>query len=210
MIIVKHRIMRNLKVISICLVTLFLSIVITFNLSSSSSNNQAYASLENNNNEITESIKKACPNYEGNNNNDIKGLVTDILKACLPQGNQPPTAPDPNQGTFTRNILSFEGEFEPLEAGDTAKVVITDTTNDLSATYNLDTRGLPVKDTFVVPVGANYQVDATITSVEPYIYTVTINSADCQQANLNIGTCSGTMATTLQNVEVDIESAQQS
>ena len=129
----------------------------------------------------------------------------------MPQGNQSPTAPDPNQGTFTRNILSFEGEFDLLEAGDTAKIVITDTTNVISITYNLDTGGLPVKDTFVVPVGANYQVVATITSVEPdTVYTITINSADCQQVNPNIGTCSGTMGTTLQNVEVDIDSAQQS
>ena len=133
MITFKHRLMRNFKVISIGLAIIFLGVAIMSN-TSSSSNNQAFALLANNN-DISNSIKKSCPTYQSDNNNNINGFIADILKACLPQGIQlPPTSPDPNQGTFTRNILSFEREFEPLEAGDTAKVMITDTTNHLSAT----------------------------------------------------------------------------
>lgn len=206
MAIVKLRFMRNLKVISLYLVALLSSVVITSNTSSSSlSLNDAFATIDNNN-DISDSIKKSCPAYQGNNNNNIKGLVTDILNACLPQGNQPPTTPDPNQGTFTRNMFTIEGDFDPQSDGDRAKVVITDATNDLSITYNLD--GTPVVDTFVVPVGANYQVVVTTTSETPGIYTVTFTSTDCQQANPNISTCSGTMGTTEQGVNVDIELRQ--
>ena len=64
--------MRNLKVISICLVTLFLSVVIRSNLSSSSSNNQAYATLEGSNTKTVESIKKAVL--------IMKVIITTILK----------------------------------------------------------------------------------------------------------------------------------
>ncbi|MDF0681535.1 MAG: hypothetical protein P0116_11290 [Candidatus Nitrosocosmicus sp.] len=202
--------MRNLKIISLYLVALLSSVVITSNTSSSSlSLNDAFATFATieNNNDISDSIRKSCPTYQGNNNNNIKGLVTDILKACLPQGNQPPTTPDPNQGTFTRNMFTIEGDFDPQSDEDRAKVVITDTTNDLSITYNLD--GDPVVDTFVVPVGANYQVVVTTTSETPGIYTVTFTSTDCQQTNPNISTCNGTMGTTEQDVNVDIESRQQ-
>ena len=45
-------------------------------------------------NEIDEAIKKSCPTYEDNNNN-IKDTVTDIIKSCLQQSQQPPTSPNP-------------------------------------------------------------------------------------------------------------------
>lgn len=189
--------MRNLKVISIGLAIIFLGVAITCN-ASSSSNNQAFASLDNNN-DISDSIKKLCPTYQSNNNNNIKGLVTDILKACIPQGNQPPpTTPDPTEGTFTRNILNFQGAFNAAEEFDTAKIVITDTTNDLSITYNL---GGEVEDAFVVPVGANYQVDVTTSSASPNQYEVEILATDCRQVG---DTCIGTMGTTLQSIRVNI------
>ncbi|ALI37858.1 hypothetical protein NMY3_03676 [Candidatus Nitrosocosmicus oleophilus] len=86
----------RLRLISIFIGILYLSVTISSN--TSSSNNQAYASL---NNEINESIKKACPTYEGNGG--IDGLVSDILKACLGHSNQPPTTPNPEiQQSFQR------------------------------------------------------------------------------------------------------------
>ena len=72
-----------------------LLLVSSFGISNLSltSNNQAFATIENNHNKITDSIKKACPNYEGDSN--IKGLVSDMLKACLEHNNNLQPRQDP-------------------------------------------------------------------------------------------------------------------
>ena len=69
-----------------------------------SSNNQAYATLEDNN-KIADFIKKACPNYEGNGN--IKGLASDIFETCLGHNNQLPTTPSPNPTAFPHDYVNF-------------------------------------------------------------------------------------------------------
>ena len=197
--------MKHFKVISICLVTLFLSIAITsYSSTSVSSNNQAFATLANNN--IDETIKKSCPTYQGNNPNNIQGLVTDILKACLHQGNvpQPPTDPDPNQGTFNSNIMDFES-FSQGQRGEeaTVKVEITDTTNGLSKSYEFEiASGTPVTDLFVIPVGANYQASVSLSPIEAEgEFDVSFAGSDCQQNN---NVCTGQMGTTEQSIELSI------
>ena len=86
-----------------------LLLVSSFGISnlSLSSNTQAFATIDDNNNKIADLIKKACPNYEGDG--DIKGLATNIMKTCFHQGNQsPPTNRNPETTTFPENILEFE------------------------------------------------------------------------------------------------------
>ena len=197
--------MKNLKVISFSFVVLFLSVVITSNISLSSSDNQAYATVENTDQEVSDSIKKACPNYESNNNNNIKGLVTDMLKACLHQGNQPPTTPGPNQGTFAQNIMQFTTQMLPGTDSndvDTADIVITDTTSDLSKSYRISPSDRAHTDQFVIPIGDNYKVTVDVDSIKPSIYEVVFQSFDCKQVNPNIDECTGTMGTSTQSILV--------
>ncbi|MDF0682470.1 MAG: hypothetical protein P0116_16050 [Candidatus Nitrosocosmicus sp.] len=126
----------------------------------------------------------------------------------MPQENQPPITPDPNQGTFTRNILDFYGDFTQGGEIDTAEIVITGTTDNLTGSYDLGTGGT-VHDTFVVPVGDDYQINATTnTEYSSDIYDVTFESEDCQQADPNISVCTGTMGTTGQLVTVSIDPQQ--
>lgn len=175
------------------------------NISFSTSDNQAYGTLENTDHKISDSIKKACSKYEDNNNNNIKGLVTDILKACLPQDNQPPTTPGPNQGTFAQNIMEFSTQMLPGDQSnnaDLAEIVITDTTSDLSKTYRIFPGNFGHTDSFVIPVGDNYRVTVDVDSRIPSIYEVVFQSFDCHQANPNIDECTGTMGTSKQSILV--------
>ncbi len=100
MVVDKHQFMKNLKVISLSLIMIFLGVLATSNISLSSSDNQAYSTLENTDQKVIDSIKESCPNYEGNG--DIKGLVTDILKACLGHSGQPPTTQAQIQQSFRK------------------------------------------------------------------------------------------------------------
>ena len=168
-----------------------MSVVIASNTSSQSTNSQAYATLDNNNN-IDQSIKKACPSYEGNK--DIEDLVTDILNACLPYSNQPPTSPNPNPTKFDKNIMSFEGL-----AGTSAKFVINDTNSQRSNSYDVGTEDF-VQDEFVIPVGDRYQITAT---PRDSTANVTFESTECQQVAPNI--CTGTMGTSKIFVQVEVK-----
>jgi hypothetical protein len=97
---------RNSTLLASVTALLFVSSFGISNLSLSS-NTQAFATIDDNNNKIVDSIKKACPNYEGDG--DIKGLATNILKACFHQCNQSsPTNPNPETTTFRKNILEFK------------------------------------------------------------------------------------------------------
>ncbi len=183
--------MRHFKVISICLVTLFLSIAITsYSSTSIFSNNQALATLANNDN-IGESIKKVCPTYEGNNNNNIKGTVTNIIKSCLPQSGQPPTSPNPSPSPspspLDRNIVKFVATSQGPEVLST--IVITDNTTQKSNTYDIIDE--QVQDEFVIPVGDTYQI--TVTPEDPNIEAqITINGNDCGSFSQPI-ICTATM-----------------
>ena len=99
--------MNYIKGITIFVTLLFISSALTSNTSLNHlNNNQAYASIDIHNNfkEIGEKIKKACPAYQSNLDiNIIKGLVTDVLKACLPNSNLPPTTPNPNPNPNVQN-----------------------------------------------------------------------------------------------------------
>jgi len=118
-----------------------LLLVSSFGISnlSLSSNTQAFATIDDNNNKIVDSIKKACPNYEGDG--DIKGLATNTLKACFHQGNQsPPTNPNPETTTFPKNILEFKAlvTLPPIASqGIEANFTISIPTNNYLNTYSL-------------------------------------------------------------------------
>lgn len=74
-----------------------LILVSNFSISDLPLYNQSFASLESND-RISDSVNKACPGYEGNS--DIKGLINDILKACIDRVDNNPSPINPNQGTF--------------------------------------------------------------------------------------------------------------
>lgn len=95
--------LQNATILAFIIGSLFVS---SFGISSvsQSSRYHAYATLEDTN-EIVDSIKKACLNYEGNGN--IKGLASDIFEACLGHNNQPPTTPGPNPTAFPHNYVNF-------------------------------------------------------------------------------------------------------
>ena len=57
MVVDKHQFMKNLKVISFSLAMVFLGVVATSNISLSSSDNQAFATLENTDQKVTDSIR---------------------------------------------------------------------------------------------------------------------------------------------------------
>ena len=139
-------------------------------------NNQAYASIDIHNNfkEIGEKIKKACPAYQGNLDiNIIKGLVTDVLKACLPNSHNPPTTPNPNPDPNLQNgTMDFSVRLIPDFPSNVnvfADIVLqwfNKTSGDGGGLreYNLEGNSddaLSAYDVLQVPVG--------------YIYSVTLN-----------------------------------
>lgn len=152
-----------------------MTIVITSNITPSQlSTNQAYA-LEN---RINDAIKKSCPTYESNNDNDIKSTVTNILRSCLTQSDQPPTSPNPSPSPspspLDRNIVKFVATSQGPEVLST--IVITDNTTQKSNTYDIIDE--QVQDEFVIPVGDTYQI--TVTPEDPNIEAqITINGNDC-------------------------------
>lgn len=94
------------KVITICILGLFLGVTIT---PFSPSNNQSFATLIKNEN-LFNTIKKSCSNSQlGNNNNvNIQELVDEILKVCFPLGSHPPTSSIPSNLTpFGENVLTL-------------------------------------------------------------------------------------------------------
>lgn len=189
--------MKNLTVISFSLITLFLSVGITSNISSSSSN-QVYATLENTNDKITDSIKKTCPNYEGNG--DIEGIVTDIIKACIVDNNQPPTTPGPDT-KFPKNILDIEAVLQ-TNGGSGADIQIVDPTGRFLNSYFLseEPNDRSVQDQFVVPIGDTYTV--TVIGPGEEGFQINIESSSCKGTGSE---CQGTMGITKQSVNIQIE-----
>lgn len=184
--------MRNLKVISIYTFALFFSVAITSNSPTSflSTDNQVLASVANN--KISDSIKIACPAYEGNG--DINSLVADILKACISSSNQPPTTPNPDTTNFPRNILTLDASFGV--GVDEADIVITDAASQYSNSYSLFIDNTVLNDQFIIPVGDQYVI--TVTEDVP----VTFATNSCQQQG---NTCTGTMTTSNQSITMVID-----
>ena len=177
--------MKHLKYASIFLATLYLSIAITSNTYNSSSN-QAYAL----GNSIDDSIKRACPNYEGTNGNiNIQGLVTNILKSCIPTSSQP--SPSPNPGPLSQNILQIKVVGPSAENGGTGTVIVTDTTTQDSSSFDM---GGTVYNEFVIPIGDSYTVQVQPDNGALY----SIDSTDCQSSGDN--SCSGIMSNSIQSV----------
>ena len=176
------------KNISIFLVVLFVTIVITSNTAPSQlSNNQVYAL----GNEIDETIKKSCPTYQGNNNNNIKGLVTDILKTCLHQGNtsEPPATPNPEPTRFDVNVMNLN--MNPSLQDIPLTVTITDNSANKLNSYIIN--GQEVDATFVIPVGDKYVVNVENNVGGPTIPIDFDGTSNC--SGINSTACSGTMST---------------
>ena len=157
-------------------------LIISFGIlnTSFSSNNQAYATLEDNN-KIVDSIKKVCPNYEGNGN--IRGLASDIFEACLGHNNQPPATPGPNPTAFPHNYVNFVAtavafEDEAFEAN----ITIRDNSSNYLQSYLLSVEGddpttsnEKVTDEFVIPVGDEFGVSVAVKSLfEQGPYTIAL------------------------------------
>ena len=184
--------MTLLKGISILLVILYVTIVIPSNTSSQSFNNQVYALDK----EIDDAIKKACPTYQGNN---IKDLVTDIFKACIPDNTpSPPPTPNPNPTPLDKNIVEFTGSAADDSFG---KIVITDTITQKSNSYEVGGDG--VSDEFVIPVGNNYKITVTASDPGSVQAEFLINNNRCLEETAN--TCFATMGSSEVFLNVNIE-----
>jgi len=184
-----------------------LLLVSSFGISNLPSNNQAYATIEENN-KITDSIKKACPNYEGNGN--FKGLVTDIIKACLGNSNQPPSIPGPSPTAFPQNYVNFvaEADASGLEAFK-ANITIRDNSSNYLQSYllSVDEEFSPtdqVTDLFIIPVGDQFDVSVSLeppTDQSPYV--VNVGSESCQQVPYTTK-CVGTMGVSNEHLSVGV------
>lgn len=180
-----------------------LVIVSNFNIPNLPLYNQSFAFIESNE-RISDSIKKACPDYE--DNSDIKGLLNDILKACMARVDNNPPPINPDQGTFDENTMTFSAFMYAEGQDDKAHVVLTDIARNLSKSYDVDAHTpLPPKSLFVIPIGDKYQVVANITSESDAFYTVNFNSDDCKQTNPYLNYCTGTMDNSNQDVSVIIQ-----
>lgn len=169
-------------------------------------NNQVYATLGDSNSKMIDLIKKACPNYEGNG--DIKGLVSDILKACLHQRDtsQPPTNPNPYTSPLDQNILQV---YVTDAARDTSITVKTTDliTQKASITNFFD--GGTSDEYYVIPVGDRYAVE--ITGDPDFDSTqVKFNSSDCTPFLSEASAlCTGTMGDSMQYVGIEIVGLEQ-
>jgi hypothetical protein len=141
-----------------------LLLVTNFGISNLSFNNQVSASLEYND-KISNSIKKVCPNFEGDGN--INGLVSDLLKSCVGHSNEPPTTPGPDiePTNFDNNIVDFTARGEARTLGPSVDIVIADKPSNKLNSYTLilDPESDPTHDNFVIPVGDRFVVNAIST-----------------------------------------------
>ncbi len=190
-----------LKGISIFLAIWYITIVITSNTSAQLSTVQASLSE----NRINDAIKKACPTYEDNNDNNIKGAVSNIIKSCIPQSNQPPTSPNPDTSPLDQNILHVS------IANDWDDTSITVTTTDLITQKASIQKvlGSEVKDLYyVIPVGDTYTVVVASDEEEFGPNQVTFISNDDCTLFPDIPSCIGKMGDSMQTLGVKISPPQ--
>jgi hypothetical protein len=170
------------------MVTIFLTTLLSSYTLTQSSNNQAFATLENNDNKIADSIKKVCPNYEDNGN--IKDIVSNILKACLNRGDtsQPPTEPNPEPLTpFDVNIMNFEAN-TPRDFN--GNIIIKDESAQKQNVYDVEGQ---VRDQFVIPIGDEYVVNVAVPDGTE-LQVEFSGSAGCSQiSQINQTACKGIM-----------------
>ena len=185
--------MKHFKVISFSLVTLFLSIAITsYSSTSVSSNNQAFATLDNTDN-IGESIKKVCPTYEGNGN--INGLVSNVLKACVNRGGVSEPSPGPNDPPWIpvpQNVIILE-----KERNSNYDITISILHSAARTTSQFDI------DYFTMPVGLTYKIEANDPADpnEEFTFRNGIGQdVDCIELDRN--SCTLEMGTTVQYIQI--------
>lgn len=179
-----------------------LILVSSFGITNLSPNNQAFATLEGNNNKIADSIKKACPDYEGSGN--LNGLVTDILKACIGHNNQPPTTPGPNTEptNFDKNIMDFLASAAVPGTDDGIyKVIVTDKTANKLNSYTVIVGQDPsiIQDRFIIPVSDQFVVNVNNDLGDLQTTVDFSGSTNCTQ--INATACSGIMADSPQKIQ---------
>ena len=208
--------MKYIKGITIFVTLLFISSALTSNTSLNHlNNNQAYASIDIHNNfkEIGEKIKKACPAYQGNLDiNIIKGLVTDVLKACLPNSNLPPTTPNPNPNPNVQNAtLDFSAvnqgpnyaNYRFWYRGDRTQTTQTPV-GQVPVPFLIYFQGVQgafIEERFTIPVGYQYQIQVIPNSVNNRGYFM-VWEGDCTDSNQVI--CIGTMSENGNTVRMNI------
>lgn len=196
----------------ICITLLYWSAIFLSNVISQPKN-QAFASIvDNDNGKIVDSIKKACPNYEGNG--DIKGLITDIMKTCLYQGktSDNSTNPDSETTTFPHNIMELHASahvFDEHHIID-ATITISDTTSNYLNSYHLTANGnLPaeVSDKFVIPVGDQFSMNVSAKYIGPnppspheQTLDISIISESCNPVSDTM--CTGTMGISEEQISI--------
>lgn len=183
--------------VSVFVITLYMGVTVTPDIILSY-NTVAFATLESDKGDISDMIKKSCPSYQSNNNNNnIKSLVTDVINACLAHTNQPPTTPNPDVSKFPTNIMTIDANLgRDLVVG---TVVITDTASHYSNSYSLSVGSAGPTDSFIIPVGDPYVI--TVTGDGEESVPVTFETNSCRQHD---NTCTGTMQTSPQGVSISI------
>ena len=167
--------MRYFKGATIFAAFLCFSVVLSSNTSAfrlfNNDNAHAFININDNFNKLSDKIKKVCPTYQENtDSNLIKGMVTNILKACLPNSHNPPTTPNPNPdpnlqyATMDFNVRLVP-DF-PSNVNVVTNIVLqwfneTSGGNEGVREYNLQGNsddGPSVHDEMQVPVGYTYLV----------------------------------------------------
>ena len=108
---------------------------------------------------LAESIKKACPNYEGNGN--INGLISNVLKACLNRGGVSEPWPGPNDPpliTLPQNVALLD--IGDLEQGHTYELTVSILEGPGKFVIGFDKvfEG-PYLTAFAIPVGLTYKIE---------------------------------------------------
>ncbi|WP_148685686.1 hypothetical protein [Candidatus Nitrosocosmicus hydrocola] len=179
-----------LKATSILISMIFLTTVLASNVVYSP-DIQAFATIEDSNSEISDSIKKSCPTYEGNGN--INSLVSDVLKACLNKDGGGVSEPTPRP--MPQNVALIDIDLPGVDDELRFKI---------SAYGGLATDSWifveSAIDAYTLPVGTEYTIE--ITDHEGLEFNVDFNGVDCKGGNTNTNTCTQTFSTTVQHARI--------
>ncbi len=137
-----------------------------------------------------------------------QSLVSDILKACSGDNNQPPTTPNSETTKFPTNYIEFGANSLIQETQ--VNIVVSDSTSQYSNTYELnfdEQDPADVSDQFVIPIGDPFTVDVTFPAGLE-LPPVSFAGSDCQQTSTY--TCSGTMGNTIQSISILISNPSSS
>ena len=168
-----------------------LILVSSFSILNPSSDNQAFATIENN--KISDSIKKACPTYQDNGN--INGLVSNVLKACVNRGGVSEPSPGPNDPPWIpvpQNVIILE-----KERNSNYDITISILHSAARTTSQFDI------DYFTMPVGLTYKIEANDPADpnEEFTFRNGIGQdVDCIELDRN--SCTLEMGTTVQYIRI--------